>query len=1346
MSSSRPLALAAIFGILAFDPAAPSKTEPMPDQRTGRITAPRDDPRGLVFRLSEGRPGPAPADLARAATTVDPLPEAETRRLLDRLPPLEREAQARAFAFPAQSLPAPRPGRTESMAFPPAGTAPPPEAAASGPLSVLRRMPEGDVPLAPNLGVTFSQPMVALTSHEELARSAVPVTLSPQPPGEWRWVGTRTVTFEPDGRFPMATAYTVEVPAGTRSATGSVLAAAERWTFSTPPPSLVTTFPADEPSRHTPLMFAAFDQRIDPAAVLAAIRVRAGSVSPRLRLATLAEVNADPTVRALAERAVTGCWLAFTVNEPLPAASNVTVVVAAGTPSAEGPRRTAKPQQWSFRTYGPLEVVEYERTGMPYRGWSWSARFSNTLDAGSFNASLVTVEPKVDDLRASVHGSGIYVQGRFKPRARYTVVLGAAIADEFGQRLGTDVRLPLTIDAMDPLLEAPSPFLVLDPGGPRAYPLTTVGYRTVEMTLHAVGPGDWDAFKTVLRRFMDQREVSGVPGRRVLSRSIEIAGGPDDSIETPLDLSAALPAGRGHVIVVVQPGKKHPQTGAASRRYRGAEPSPIVAWVQATGLAVDVHVDPDSLTCWVTRLEDGAPVAGAEVEALPAGPRARTDAGGLARITLTGGALSAVVARSGGDEAFLPGNPWPWGDSGWTRQLRTDQLRWFVFDDRRMYRPGERARFKGWVRRWGAGPGGDIGRPDGVTAVDYIVRDPRNNELTRGSAPLNRWGGFDLTAEIPKSANLGPATLELGAAGESAGARDSRHFHRFQIQAFRTPEFEVTATSDGGPHLVGGDADVTVSASYYAGGALPDAEVNWRATSQPASYTPPGRRDFVFGGGPARWDVGNEGRPAEQPQTLGGRTDAGGRHHLRIDFDAVSPARVMSLNAEATVTDVNRQAWTARANLLVHAADTYVGVKLHRGFVGKGEPLALDLIATGLDGAAVAGRAIDARAERITWEQEQGQWRQRLAGRQDCRVTSGTESVACRFTPSDGGLYRVTAVVHDESGRPNETVVEAWVAGERMIGARRLEADQVTLVPSQKEYRAGEVAEVLVVAPFTPAEGVMTLSRSGTLRTERFTMKEASTTLRFDVEEAWTPNVNLQVDLAGRKPREDGKGTQPAFAIGREDLSVSIAARTLGVTATPREVAIEPGGSTTVDLVVRDQTGTGVAGAEVALVVVDEAILALSGGSLPAPLAGFYGHRPADVQTFHQRRFVRLAAAIEESVTVTGAAPGPEGAMRVGGAPGGVVGGVVDAPMAAPMMAQKAEAGTEAPGAAIMARSDFDPLAVFAASVETGAGGTAVSHREAARQPHPLPRDGGGGRRGPTGSASANRRSRRGCR
>ncbi len=207
-------------------------------------------------------------------------------------------------------LPPPRPGQTIDIPFPPP-TAMPPPAVAVGAVEVLRYAPEGDVPLAPNLSVTFNQPMVALTSLGDLAAQGVPVMLSPQPAGKWRWIGTKTLAFEPlataasgTARFPMATQYTVEIPAGTASVSGGKLANAVTWTFTTPPPQIRASSPNDGPHPLDPVMFVAFDQGVDPAAVLKTIEVKAKAEAEErtveVRLATADEVQADQAVKRLA--------------------------------------------------------------------------------------------------------------------------------------------------------------------------------------------------------------------------------------------------------------------------------------------------------------------------------------------------------------------------------------------------------------------------------------------------------------------------------------------------------------------------------------------------------------------------------------------------------------------------------------------------------------------------------------------------------------------------------------------------------------------------------------------------------------------------------------------------------------------------------------------------------------------------------------------------------------------------------------------------------------------------------------------------------------------------------------
>ena len=203
--------------------------------------------------------------------------------------------------------------------------------------------------------------------------------------------------------------------------------------------------------------------------------------------------------------------------------------------------------------------------------------------------------------------------------------------------------------------------------------------------------------------------------------------------------------------------------------------------------------------------------------------------------------------------------------------------------------------------------------------------------------------------------NLGPASLQLELAGPAFAG--TGHVHGFEVQEFRRPEFEVKAAASEGPYVSGGAATVTVSAAYYAGGALPGAEVSWRVAETPGSYRPPNREDFVFGVFVPWWLPLPEWHGAPRSATFAARTDASGEHRLRVDFDPQEPPRPRVVTAEATVMDVNRQAWTAiaRRSWCTPACATS-GCAPSALFVQQGEPLVLDAIATDLDGRAVAAR------------------------------------------------------------------------------------------------------------------------------------------------------------------------------------------------------------------------------------------------------------------------------------------------------------------------------------------------------------------------------------------------------
>jgi uncharacterized protein YfaS (alpha-2-macroglobulin family) len=1309
--------------VQAYSTMAPILRNPRQEIATDVGGVPSSNSNGLQIVLGEGAEQPEQVEAVPTAPAT-PLDEGVVQQVIDRLPPLETQSgDVVEFRLPEDSLPPPQTGETITTTFPATDTsgAPQPTAISNGPLEVLRFAPEGEIPLAPFLSVTFNQPMVPLATVDALTAADVPVKLTPEVPGIWRWVGTQTLTFEYVGgeneRFPMATEFTVEIPAGTKSATGGELAEAVTWTFSTPAPTMTFYTPSYGAQPRNALIFVGFDQLVDPAAVLKTINVTAGGQTYTVTQASAEEVAADATVKALADRVGEGRWVAFRATQEFPADTTVVVNIGPGTPSAEGPRITEEVQSFSFTTYAPLRVTE------SYCSWGgdqcppmspFQIIFNNPLDQAAFDESWVKVEPEIPALTINNYGTTLQLSGATAGRTTYRVTLSADLLDVFGQTLGKAQTITFkTGPAQQTLYGTRNALVTLDPASTTPnFTVYSVNYKRLRVRAYAVTPADWNAYLQFYNdRWRDPAPEP--PGQQVLSSIISVKGDNDALVETNIDLSSALKAETGHLVVIVD----YPPTLFFGQG--NSLGSAVIAWVQRTQIGLDAFNDNSDVVAWATALKDGTPLSDVQIQLLNTDSSGVTDANGVAKLALTSTTAPLIVATKGSDTAILPRNLYPWYSDGWVRNPVQDEVRWFVFDDRAMYRPGEEVHLKGWVRRIGNDKGGDIGLLKGATSVRYQVLDPQGSQLFDEMADVNDLGGFDLTFTLPTAANLGYANVYLTINGVPDLA-NTQYYHSFQIQEFRRPEFEVAARTEGkGPFFVGDSAEVAVNASYYAGGPLPSAGTTWNVTASPGSYSPPNWPEFTFGKWIPWWNSYYQPDAASTSYSYASKTDASGTHYLRMDFTASSDIpRPWSVNAEAVVMDVNRQAWSSSTTLLVHPASLYVGLRSARTFVEQGDPLEIDAIVTDLDGNPVEDRPIAMTATRLSWEYKNGSWQQIENEPQTCNVGSQLEPVTCTFTTEFGGQYRISATIQDTEGRANVSELTRWVSGGSRPAARNVEQEEATLIPDKESYQPGDTAEILIQSPFTPAQALVTLNRSGIISTESFQITEGSYTLRVPITEEYIPNLYVNVELVGEAVRTDDSGnplpdapTRPAYASGEINLLVPPISRTLTVTATLADTEVAPGGETSVDLTVLDANGAPVQNAELAVVVVDEAILALTNYNMADPVATFYQQRYNNRNAAYGRSALVLATAEE---LAQGVVENMESESAVGGAMPAA------APQATASIAEDSvsvekRSALEMPDQAananqpeIAVRSNFNPLALFDPAVRTDAQGHAT--------------------------------------
>ncbi|HZB40418.1 MAG TPA: alpha-2-macroglobulin family protein, partial [Ilumatobacter sp.] len=223
---------------------------------------------------------------------------------------------------------------------------------------------------------------------------------------------------------------------------------------------------------------------------------------------------------------------------------------------------------------------------------------------------------------------------------------------------------------------------------------------------------------------------------------------------------------------------------------------------------------------------------------------------------------------------------------------------------------------------------------------------------------------------------------------------------------------------------------------------------------------------------------------------------------------------------------------------------------------------------------------------------------------------------------------------------------------------------------------------------------------------------DGSAVLQIPIDDGDVPNLVVQVDMVGTTKRTADDGAplpdsppRPAFATAQITLSVPPVTRGLTVTATPAADAVVPGTDTSVTVQVLGPDGAPVSDAAVAVVVVDEAVLALTGYQLADPLDVFYAHLSSAVTS----QYTRSSILLTRSDLVGGLQSGGDDSAR---AEATAAPAATDASSTSDYLAEESDAGgAEAPAAQepapqIDVRENFDALAVYAPDQTTGVDGT----------------------------------------
>lgn len=1279
-----------------------------PAPPASNVAVDEPDPEGPDFTLTSLSDNAGKAPQIKTAA-LRPISREQYDRLVLRLAPLKPNS-ADNFKLPTESLqPLPqRPGKVKAIVFPPQAPAKETPKAPSRPISplrVTRFTPEGKVSEVTTISITFSQPMVAVTSADKAAEK-VPAQLSPQAEGQWRWLGTQTLVFEPKGkRFPRSSEFTVTVPKDTASELGGKLAAEVSYKFQTPLIGVYSFEPQSNDCELQPQIIAIFNQKIDSAKVFKFMSLTSGKQTYELRLIPKDEALKIARIKDL-EKNYPNAWLVAKPANTLPKNTQFKVAFAAGLPSSEGPLTMPKPLSYTFGTYGPL-VIDRRNTQTDYEyGWSQpSISFSNRIEKTKLTQK-VSISPAVREFEVdnSNQGMPLELRGRFKHSTTYKVTFSPSIKDIYGQTLSGNNVVTFKTAVPAPSLY-PDEFSVLEPAANLKFPIRTSGIKRFKLTVYKVLPADCAAV------FKDSENLAKKLGsRRVWSGVVPVtpaADGEDDI--TQFGIAKYLP--KGHGILVLDAS-----SDVAEQRQTFV--------VQVSDLGLEAFSDHKGVVTRVFSLKSGAPLKDIELGFDSSTVKLKSDENGLAKLPTSDKSAYIIIAKRGEEFAILPKDMY---DTGWTSSSDSNLVCWFAQTDRDLYRPGETVHIKGWLRERNEGTNSTLKLVQVPNAkVRLTVFDPSNNQLMETAKPIDKLGGFDFEASIPKNANLGNARMEftlLTDKGEAPrGYENPSYSAEFKVQEFRRPEFELSVEEDQtAPYFDGDQFSFTAEAKYFAGGPLAGAPLNWDVSTHSAFYSPPGWSNFQFGEQP-QWFSRFLGWARVLPDTTGRKTlpvvtDPSGKNTAQVKIRKFVKHYPYNFEVAGTVTDVNRQEWTDKKTILVHPGRLYVGLQQERRFVQEGEPIELKYIVSDLDGKATPKRVKFQIDREVTTENDKGEWETKSVRVESKNLESKEQPTAFEITDTKAGLYTVLASVTDEKERQSDTKISIWVAGNEQskLGGTKIEQGTVQVVPDKDSYGVSDKARLLVLPPFYPCSGIITARNHGVIiSTTSFKCEKSFALVELPLSEQCVPSFKVQVDVVGRTnslaPIGTTSGTVkmekrnlPGYARGDADIDVPPKHHKLVVTVKPVKTGIEPGGETDVDIDLKDSNEKPVEG-QVAIAAVDESILALAGYEQLTPINAFYKEGDSSFgESSYLLQSLLVPTVVEEQTRPVSPrkykgkgspapAPSPSPVREMASLP---------APSALPPPPMPEGPGGGAGGAAaadgkpIRMRSDFNPLALF---------------------------------------------------
>lgn len=1113
-------------------------------------------------------------------------------------------------------------------------------AVAPSDLEVVFASPKGKAPSRHiQIVVTFNKPVVALAEVEKRAQIA-PIHIDPKVAGTQRWLSSRTLAFTPKEPLRGSRSYTLSVKAGLVAQDGSALKAEKTWSFETPRLAVTRHYvPYDarrwaKPNQTVKLYF---NQSVDPQAIAPLLsfiaverkggqRTTIGATTQRGAWSTYRRSQLDPRV------------VDVTPANALPLDAKITLQLAKGAVGGDGPLAMERGYRAGFATYGPFSATSISCTKECSPQSTIRIHFSTPARAKDIRAAVRVNGKALIVGRSKYPTSYTYLDVPYKARTSYRVTIAGGLRDRFGQALTGERNFEFRTSDHSPYARLPIGAGVLEAKGPKRLPLFFRNAVAASVHTKRLTAVELSSILADGSHKNDEAYYAKLKGAK--AKKLAVAGHPNQRVIQRVDLGRAVGKGGKGLLAIELSAKLRERKKDKQGQPRYSETIDR-ALVRVTDLGVMAKYSPFGTLLWVTSLSTGKPVASAKVSIWRPGDqdarwRGETDAQGLAfgpgANTLQKNPKESrdyVFVAEKGDDLSYTRSATQSGIRGWdfgideTWEDGKSGVIGMIFSDRGIYRPGEKVQLKGILRR---SDKSGLTLPSGQITLQVL--DGRGEKLAKHTTELTRFGTFHIEQVLPAGAALGRYSV-LATLG------DATVHGSFRVEEFRPAEFAVGIKSDHPQYVRGDTLRWDLDGKYLFGAPMRGTSYRTYMTWSSSSFQPPKHEGYVFHDEVNWWGtyISTSGFVARSSSKL----DTKGRAQGSLTLKPPTMHGPRNLTLEATVTDISRQSISNRTQLLLHPGEFYLGAKPKETFISAGGQVDALIVAVDPRGKRVIGQRIAGTLYQRSWHSVRKRGmrgasyfvsRPKETAVGTCAVQSAQKPVRCAIKAAKAGYYVLRLRGQDRRGNPLQTSFGIYVTGPDYVPWRRDAQPKVELVPDRKRYKVGQVARIMIKAPFTPARALLTVERNGIYLRKALTLKKTATWVEVPITAELVPNAFASVMLVrGRLPAPKGKKKgsssdedpgKPMFKVGYVKLPISQADRRLRVGVTPQKKTYRPGSEVVVDLSAKDHRGQGVK-AELTVIVADEGVLSLIGYRTPNPMNIFYAERGLSVRTADNR-------------------------------------------------------------------------------------------------------------------------------